>query len=81
MKHPKTQQARTAEANNLRSQLSNLGLPEETLQPVLALLTDFENTGQGCTTNVKIQGTKIVLHMWLSNQAHITSYIRVGNRA
>lgn len=77
MKHPKTPEARAAEAAHLDAQLAGLGMPEECLTPVRALLRDFEGTGQGFSGALKIDGTPLVLRCLFSAQEHITSSIRV----
>ena len=81
MKHPKTPETRAAEVAHLDAQLAGLGMPEECLNPVRALLRDFGTTGQGFSGALKVEGTPLVFQCLLSAQAHITSTIRVTSSA
>ena len=77
MKHPKSPEARAAEVRHLTSQLHEVGLPDEVTRPVMEAMRDFEETGQGYSQVVPVPGTPIRLVCLLSNQAHITSHIRI----
>ena len=77
MKHPKSPDARRAEAEHLGEQLTGLGMPEECLESVRALLVDFATTGQGFSGALRVDGTQLVFQCLLSAQAHITSSIRL----
>lgn len=76
----KTAEARAAEARQLEGQLREVGLPDEYIQPVLERLADFRDTGQGFSGTVRMPGTPVVLVCLLSNQAHITSTIKITRR-
>jgi hypothetical protein len=76
-KHPKSPLARHAEAQALRTQLADVGAPEEVLGPIFAALDHFVTTGQGASGSAKVPGTRVVLRYLLSNQAHITSFIHI----
>lgn len=79
-KHPKTPDARAAEARQLTDQLQGVGLPEEVTRPVVRDLEAFAATGQGVTRTVRVPGTPIDVHVLLSNQAHVASHIRIARR-
>lgn len=80
MKHPKTPEARAAEVRHLASQLAEVGLPEEVTRPVTEAMRAFQESGQGFSESVRVEGTPLVLVCLLSNQAHITSHIRITRR-
>lgn len=76
-KHPKTPEARQAEVAQLTQQLRSVGLPDELTQPIVDAMQDFAGTGQGFSQTVKVPEAKVALVCLLSNQAHITSSIRI----
>lgn len=80
-KHPKSPEARRAEVQHLTDQLGEVGLPDEVTAPLVADLKEFAETGQGVSRVLKVPATPIAIAYLLSNQAHITSYIRIVNSA
>lgn len=80
-KHPKTPDARRAEVQHLTDQLEKVGLPDEVMAPLVADLEEFAETGQGVSRTLKVPETPIAIVYLLSNQAHITSHIRIVNSA
>lgn len=77
MRHPKTPEARAAEVRHLTDQLRSTGLPDEVTGPVIEDMQDFSKTGQGFSKTVRVPGTPLAVVCLLSNQAHITSHIRI----
>lgn len=81
-KHAKSAEQRAAEAAALEAQLREVpGLPDDVLQPLVAQLELFAATGQGFSGDVRVPGVPVKLVCLVSNQAHITSYIRITRRA
>ena len=72
----KTDEVRRKEAELIRSQLDELGFPEESLKDVQAALSDFCQ-GWGSTRTFKFPDLGVSVLLLLSTQAHITSYARV----
>lgn len=77
MRHPKTPEARTAEVQHLADQLCTIGLPDEVTAPIVSDMQEFARTGQGFSKTVRVPGTPLAIVCLLSNQAHITSHIRI----
>lgn len=80
-KHPKTAEARAQEVACLKRQLDDVGLPAEIADRIVSAMDEFVVTGQGSSGTVKIPATNIAIQYVLSNQAHITSFIRVSRRS
>jgi len=76
-KHPKAAEAREAEVQQLTNQLRGVGLPDEVTDPVVRDMQDFARTGQGFSKTVRVPGSRIAIVCLLSNQAHVTSHIRI----
>lgn len=76
-KHPKTPEARAAEVQHLADQLRSTGLPDEVTDPIVNDMHDFAETGQGFSRTVRVPGTRLAVVCLLSNQAHVTSHIRI----
>lgn len=77
MRHPKTPEARATEVQRLADQLQTVGLPDEVTAPIVRDMQDFARTGQGFSKTVRVPGTPLAVVCLLSNQAHITSHIRI----
>lgn len=77
MRHPKTPEARAAEVQRLTDQLRAVGLPDEVTDPIVRDMQDFERTGHGFSGTVRVPGGRLAIVCLLSNQAHITSHIRI----
>ena len=65
------------EVDNLTQQLHSVGLPAEISDVVVRKMEEFADTGVGFSETIKIPGTRIGIVCLLSNQAHITSSIRI----
>lgn len=76
-KHPKTPEERAAEAQTIITQLQQVGLPDDVLKSLESQLELFAVTGQGFSGTVRVPGVPVKLVCLVSNQAHVTSYVRV----
>ena len=76
-KHPKTAEERAAEAQTIITQLHELGLPDDVRRALVSQLELFAATGQGFSSTVRVPGVPVKLVCLVSNQAHVTSYVRL----
>ncbi len=78
----KTPQARAAECMNIAKQLSEFGLTHEDpgVARVLHFMDEFVQSGGGVTCSVHSQ-LGVSLHLKLSAQPHIESWLRVSKAA
>lgn len=76
-RHPKTREVRAQEVAHLTDQLRGVGLPDEVTEPIVACMLDFQETGHGFSRSVRVPGSPLCIKCLLSNQAHITSHIRI----
>lgn len=79
-KHPKSPDARRTEVMHLADQLEGVGLPDEVSRPIVADMQRFAETGEGFSRTYTVPGTPIAIVCLLSNQAHITSHIRITRK-
>lgn len=70
--------ARAREAELIRSQLDDLGLPPSDIQGPLDALRTFETEGVGATRTWKVPAFGVAVTVLLSTQPHIVSYAKVG---
>lgn len=76
-KHPKSPEARRAEVDAILAQLNPLQIPESVRDSIASTLNDFARTGQSYSAKVPIQDTPVAIVYLLSNQAHVTSHVRI----
>lgn len=80
-KNPKAAEARVREAEMIRSQLDDLGLPDtDEVVAIRAALDEFARDGVGTTRTWTLPGFGVRVTVLLSTQAHITSYARLHRR-
>lgn len=74
----KNEEARAREAEMIRSQLDDLGLPEAEVREVNAALDAFARDGVGITRTWKVPGFGVAITLLLSTQPHIISYAKLS---
>jgi hypothetical protein len=76
-KEMKTIEQRLTEAVYMRRQFVDLGLPEDTpgYSQVFEELREFVKNGHGATKRIRLPDLGYSVHLMLSMQPHVTSYM------
>lgn len=69
--------ARRREARLIRTQLQDLGIPDQDLEPVGAALDEFVDRAEGVTRTFKLPHLGVAVLLQLSMQPHVVSFARV----
>jgi hypothetical protein len=77
MKDPKPREEREREAAKLSTEVKSLGIPEDDMQPLFALLDRFAVHGEGYSGVVKLPQFNLAFVVKLSLQAHVHSGMRL----
>lgn len=74
----KTPEARAREAEMIRMQLDDLGLPREEVAEAHRALDSFSIDGIGSTQSWRVPGFGVTVTLLLSTQPHIVSFAKVS---